>query len=452
MLILKDDVFQLTKSPKKVAKIINQVVQAADPFQAVQNSLRFDGKLLFFNNTIYDVDNYERIFVLGVGKASLEMSRAILEKIVNRIHKVLIVTKIIPDALPDTLLGKSTEIISGDHPIPGQSSLLAGRKIREFISGINSRDLVICLISGGGSALICAPVDGISLEDLQRLSNALLRCGASIQEINTVRKHLDELKGGGLARLVYPARIVSLIISDVVGDQIDTIASGMTAADSTTYSDAMKILEKYQLSSEIDKSILSVLTEGIQGKRIETLKMDDPIVHNINNQIILTNQNLQETAVRIAKNEGFLVQKIDDYLQGSATEIGRKTCLSFLELLMYRSRPFLLVGGGETTVEVKGNGMGGRNLEMALSAVPILENIPNSAMVTLATDGEDGTTNAAGAIVTNKTMAKAKELNILPEAFLSDHDSFSFFQKVGGLIKTGSTGTNVNDLVFFFAF
>jgi hydroxypyruvate reductase len=424
----------------------------AEPFQVVKNSFQVKENSLFFKDKTYVLDHFERIVVLGVGKASIEMTRAILEKINDKIDKVLILAKSTPEKLSEILQRKYVEIIIGNHPIPGQDSLLAGKKVKKALSGLNAKDLLICLISGGGSSLITAPVKGISLGDLQRLTKALLRCGATIQEMNTIRKHLDELKGGGLARLAFPAKIESLIISDVVGDQIDVIASGLTTVDSTTYSDAVKIIEKYHISSEIDKSIMLVLTQGIEGKRSETLKSDDPIVQNIDNRIILTNQNLQEAAMRIAKSEGFSVQKIEKYIQGLASEVGKKTCKSFLELIMTQPRPFLLVGGGESTVEVKGHGNGGRNLEMALSAVPLLEHIPNVAMVTLATDGEDGSTDAAGAIVTGETMLQARKMNCQPEKFLADNDSYTFFQKVGGLLRTGTTRTNVNDLVFFFAF
>ena len=452
MITLKDKSFRLANLPDKVAKVLNTVIKSADPYQVVEKSYQLKENTIIFSNRTYVLDYFERIIVLGIGKASIEMSRAIVEKVDEKIDRVLIVTKTTPDSMPESLQKHNVKIIVGDHPIPGQNSLLAGREVKKTISNLTAKDLLICLLSGGGSSLIAAPIKGISLGNLQRVTKALLRCGASIKEINTIRKHLDELKGGGLARLAYPATILSLIISDVVGDQIDTIASGLTSSDSATFSDAMQIIEKYHITSEIDKPILALLNRGIEGKIAETLKKDDPIVQKLDNQILLTNLALQKEAINSAKNEGFHVQQLPKPLQGLASDVGRQTCKKFLHLIKNSPRPFLLVGGGETTVKVKGKGKGGRNLEMALSAVSLLENIPNVAMITFATDGEDGSTDAAGAIVTGETMSKARKVNYMPEKFLANNDSYAFFQKVGGLITIGSTRTNVNDLVFFFTF
>ncbi len=452
MITLQDKLFRLANSPNMVAKVLNDVIKSADPFQVVEKSFKFREHTISFRDKFYDLDYFERIFVLGIGKASIEMSRAIVEKVDEKIDRVLIVTKTTPGSMPETFQKQNVKIIIGDHPIPGQNSLTAGREVKKTISNLTAKDLLICLLSGGGSSLIAAPIKGITLGNLQSVTKALLRCGAAIQEINTIRKHLDELKGGGLARLAYPAKIISLIISDVVGDQIDAIASGLTISDSTTFSDAKQIIEKYHISSEIDEPIMAVLNRGIEGKIAETLKRDDPIVQKLENHVLLTNLALQKEAMNSAKKEGFHVHQIPKPFQGLASKVGGYTCKKFLQLIRNCPRPFLLIGGGETTVEVKGRGKGGRNLEMALTAVSLLENIPNVAMITFATDGEDGSTDAAGAIVTGESMSKARKLNCMPERFLENNDSYTFFQKVGGLLKIGSTRTNVNDLVFFFAF
>jgi glycerate 2-kinase len=452
MIILPDKVFHLTNSPDKVAAILNHVIKSADPYQVVDRSFQFSNNSLVFTDKTLLLDRFERIIVFGIGKASIEMSRAIVEKMEEKIDKVLVVTKTTPDTIPEILQKNNVKILVGDHPIPGQRSLLAGRMVKKIIANLTAKDLLVCLISGGGSSMIVAPVEGISLGDVQKITKALLRCGASIQEINTIRKHLDELKGGGLARLAFPAKIVSLIISDVVGNQIDVIASGMTTYDSTTYSDAKRIIEKYRIDSEVDNAIMEKLNQGIEGKIAETLKSDDPIIQNLDNRILLTNLELQKAAMNAAIKEGFNVQQLSKPTQGLASKVGEKTCMKFLQLIKKYPRPFLFVGGGETTVEVRGKGIGGRNLEMALSAVALLENIPNVAMITFTTDGEDGSTDSAGAIVTGETMSKARKLKYLPEQFLENNDSYTFFRKVGGLITIGSTRTNVNDLVFFFAF
>ncbi|MCX7753975.1 MAG: DUF4147 domain-containing protein, partial [Anaerolineales bacterium] len=390
----------------------------------------------------------------------------------------------------------------GGHPIPDQNSLLAGQKARAFVSGLTECDLLICLISGGGSALMSAPRQGISLDELQQLTRSLLACGARIDEINILRRHLDELKGGGLARLAAPARVVSLILSDVVGNSLETIASGPTAPDPSTRADALMVLQKYGLTKSISPAILQTLQNAP-----ETPKPGEPLFARVQNVIAGSNRLAAEAALEQAICEGFHAHFLGDDWQGEAREIARRLC-AFLHFIPFARQSrgegtpplplgegrgegtpplplgegrgegapplplgegrgegalplplgegtgvranFCLIAGGETTVTLRGNGRGGRNQELALAAVRELSQFSGSLLITLATDGEDGPTDAAGAVVSPETFARGLELGLDPDLFLENNDSYTYFSALDDLIKIGPTGTNVNDLTFLF--
>lgn len=329
-------------------------------------------------------------------------------------------------------------VIEGDHPIPGDSSLRAGRAAREFVSRLTPDDLLVCLISGGGSALMAAPL--IPLAALQSLTASLLACGARIDEINTLRRHLDSLKGGGLARAANGARIVSLILSDVVGDQIEAIASGPTAPDPSTREDAIAIIHKYGL----DPSIISSFRE--------TAKPADPVFGRIENRIIASNDIALQAAQSQAQQDGFSVEIIRSGMQGEAGEAGRELVEALKQAGSRLARPFCLLAGGETTVTLRGDGRGGRNQELALGAVEALRGMDDVMLISLATDGEDGPTDAAGAVTTGDSARRAESLGMAAPGYLSRNDAYAFFAGLDDLVKTGPSGTNVNDLVFLFAF
>ena len=377
----------------------------------------------------------KRTFALGLGKAACAMTSALADTIT--LTEALIITK--HAARLD--FGPVT-VIEGDHPIPGEASLAAGCAAREFVARLSPRDLLICLVSGGGSALMTAPV--IPLPDLQALTSALLASGARIDEINTVRRHLDFLKGGGLAQAANGAQIVSLILSDVVGDAIEAIACGPTAPDPSTRQDALKIVGQIGRAA----SLWDNLTYPFR----ETLKPDNPLFRNVRNHIIASNEIALRAAKKQAEAGGFFAEIIEAGMQGEAREVGRRLAERLKETVRIRPRPFCLLAGGETTVTLRGDGQGGRNQELVLGAVETLRGMQDILLLSIATDGEDGPTDAAGALATGESAQRAESLGMAAADYLSRNDAYSFFAKLDDLIKPGPSGTNVNDLVFLFAF
>ena len=404
----------------RVARILAAALDAVDSGAVVERYLT--------SNPLPPAD---RVFTLGLGKAAVSMTRA-LSRFTN-LTSALVITKhaSTPNLQPATL-------IESGHPVPDSRSLAAGEAALEFVSALKEDDLLICLISGGGSALMTAPL--IPLEDLQSLTSALLACGARIDEINTLRRHLDRVKGGGIAR-VTKARVLSLILSDVVGNPLEAIASGPTAPDPTTRDDALEIIKKYALSlpSSTLKSLLS---------SSETPKADHPIFARVQNVIVGDNALAARAALAQAKQEGFQTEYLGSHWQGEAREVAKEFAQ---KLCNNETHPICMIAGGETTVTIKGNGKGGRNQELALAAVPELDRLENALLITLATDGEDGPTDAAGAVVTGETRQRAEAAGLSVADFLSRNDAYTFFEQVDDLIKTGPTGTNVNDLTFLFA-
>ena len=386
-----------------------------------------------------------RVFAFGLGKAACAMTAALADE--TSLTDTLVITKHASSFNPSTRSGRRfgpVTVIEGDHPIPGSSSLAAGNAALKYLSQLTPDDLLICLISGGGSALMIAP--RVPLADLQSLTSTLLACGARIDEINILRRHLDELKGGGLARSAASrgARIISLLLSDVVGNSIEAIASGPTAPDPTTNADAFLIIEKYNLKNKIPASLPRSLNE--------TLKPNDPIFDGVQNTIIASNEIALRAAQVQAQREGFQTNIIRTELQGEASIIGREIALQLKGSLQTLQRPFCLLAGGETTVTLNGNGKGGRNQELALAAVDVLAGLKDVMLISLATDGEDGPTDAAGAVVTGESAHRAESLGMSVADYLSRNDAYVFFDSLGDLVKTNPSGTNVNDLVLCFAF
>jgi glycerate 2-kinase len=409
-----------------VMRVLASAINSVEPGVAVKKYLREN-----------PLPAAQRVFAFGLGKAACAMTAAMANE--TNLTDSLIITK---HASP--LRFEPVTVIEGDHPVPGIASLAAGNATLKFFSQLTLDDLLVCLISGGGSALMAAP--RIPLEDLQLLTTALLACGARIDEINILRRHLDQLKGGGLARSATSrgARIVSLLLSDVVNDSIEAIASGPTVPDPTTCADALAIIEKYNLKDKIPASIIPSLTE--------TLKPNDRIFERVQNTIIASNEIALRAAQAQAQKEGFQTDIIRRGLQGEASNIGHEIALHLKESTHTMQRPFCLLAGGETTVTLNGKGTGGRNQEVALAAVDVLTGMKNVMLISLATDGEDGPTDAAGAVVTGESAQKAKMLGMIASSYQSRNDAYTFFEAMGDLIRTGPSGTNVNDLVICFAF
>ncbi len=437
---------------EKIKKILNSTLQAVNPDKIINSSIRLQNKLLFIKEYSLNLSIFQNIYLIGIGKASQSMATSAMQLLGNLIHSGVVITKA-EDKFQTEKISTKIKTIQGSHPIPNERSIFAAEEIIRFSKRLTANDLVICLISGGGSALVTKPAERVSLNAIQNLTSQLLRCGASINEINTIRKHMDVIKGGGLLSFLYPAQVVTLILSDVMGDDLSMIASGPTAPDPTTYQDAMDILIKYSITKSIDESILDHLTSGIKGIIPETLKENDPRFTQVKNIIIGNNHTAILAAKETACGLGYNCQIITQPFIGNTYDVGKEITKIIKASLINRKItkiPLCIIGGGESTVDVKGRGLGGRNQEVALYSAVQIDGIEDVCVATLATDGEDGPTDAAGAIITGKTVKSAKTLGMDATRYLSNNDSYNFFVKVGGLIKTGSTGTNVNDLNIIF--
>ncbi|HSF80081.1 MAG TPA: glycerate kinase [Anaerolineales bacterium] len=435
-----------------VLRILTAALDRVEPAAAIARHVKRAGEVLTVDGRQYSLRDYRRVFVIGAGKAGAPMARAVSSLLEERLTRGIVIVK-------EGYGGKgepgNIEILEAGHPQPDERSVLATGKIIELLEEAREDDLVLGLISGGGSALLSAPVAGVGLEDLQELTSDLLKSGANINEINTLRKHLEQVKGGQLARLAAPATMIALILSDVVGSPLDVIASGPTAADPSTYRDALRVLTRHDLMEKTEGPILSILQRGAEGQLAETPKPDDPLFERVQNVVVGSNLQAAEAAVDQAIREGFNSMLLTTYLQGEARQAGRLLAAILRQIAESEkplARPACLVVGGETTVTIGGDGLGGRNQEMALGAVQELAGLRRVAMLTFATDGGDGPTDAAGAIVTGETWQRSLQAKLDPLEFLRRNDSYHFFQKLGDLLLTGPTLTNVNDLAVLFAF
>jgi glycerate 2-kinase len=434
--------------------IMSAALAAVDPAQAIRKNVSLEGSSLQIGQRSYDLSGYERIFVAGGGKAGSPMVAAVEEILGQRITAGLVNVKhgYLP---PETADIRRVEIVEAGHPTPDEAGRRGAERMAEMLSDLAETDLVICLISGGGSALMTLPQPAISLADVQALTGALLRCGATINEINAVRKHISRIKGGQLARLVHPAQVVSLILSDVVGNPLDVIASGPTVPDTATFAQAYGVLEKYDLLDRVPASIVEHLAAGVAGKIAETPKEGDAVFATVYNLIVGSNEIAAWAALNRARELGFNTQLLSTYVEGEAREVSKVLAAVAKEMAKSGQpipRPACLVVGGETTVTITGEGKGGRNQEMALAAALAIEGWEDVLVVTLATDGTDGPTDAAGGVATGETVAWARELGLDPEEYLANNDSYHFLEALGELVVTGPTNTNVNDLAFVFAF
>jgi glycerate 2-kinase len=437
--------FSLRTAPEgeSIARILAASIRAVEPGAAVERFVSRSGDILNVAGREYDLANFRHISLLGIGKAAVAMSTRLASILGERLQSGLVITK-----HASGIADFPFAILKGGHPIPDVHSLEAGQKTLEFVSSLSQDDLLLCLISGGGSALVTTPLEGILLEDLQALTSAFLACGARIDEINSLRRRLERLKGGGLVSESNGATIASLILSDVVGNPLEAIASGPTAPDPTSKNTALELVEKYGLRAKIPASILAVLEQSP-----ETPKPGDPIFDKVQNLIVGSNLLSAQAALAQAELEGFHSHLLFNNLEGES----RQAAYRLASLLGQAKktgdpvpRPACIVAGGETTVTVKGTGKGGRNTELALASVTKLSDLQGVMLVTLATDGEDGPTDAAGAVVTGETFRRAAGLGLHPQDFLGRNDSYTFFNVLDDLLKPGPTGTNVNDLVFLF--
>lgn len=436
---------------ENIGKIIAASLAAVDPYLAVKNALRLDGSHLFCSNQGYDLEKIHQIRVIGAGKAGFPMTEAVVEILARWQLQGCVIVK--EGHAPASQVGQAVPILEAGHPIPDERGVGATRELVRQLAGLRPDDLVICLISGGGSALLTSPAPGLTLDDLQQTTRLLLRSGADISALNRVRKHLDTIKGGGLAKLMLPAQGITLILSDVLGDPLESIASGPTVPDPSTFLEALAVLADFDLLDQVPARVLTHLQSGAQGKIAETAKPGDACFDRLTSKIIGSNYLAAQAACEMAKEAGFNVLLLSTNLEGEAQAAGRyfgEVLKQIAILGKPLARPAFVIAGGETTVTVRGDGMGGRNLEFALGAIDALDRLDHLCLITLATDGGDGPTDAAGAVVTGSSLEHALALNLLPQAFLDRNDSYHFFERMGDLIKTGPTLTNVNDLNFGF--
>lgn len=429
--------------PLEVAReIFWAAVRAVDGYLAVRERVWIEGESLIVQGE--GIPLGRRNFVLGFGKASAWMARALEELLGERISGGLVITK---DGHGTDL--RSLELLEASHPIPDRRGLEGARKAVELCRGLGEDDLLICLISGGGSALMPLPLEGVGLEDKQRATELLLRSGARIEELNAVRKHLSQVKGGRLALLAYPARVLSLIISDVVGDRLEVIASGPTVPDPTTYGDALRVIEGYGLRDLMPRSVMEVLERGARREIPETPKPGHEAFGRVKNVILANNLTALLAGAERARELGFRPLILSSSVQGEAREVAKvhaailRECLSSGHPL---PPPACILSGGETTVTVRGDGLGGRNTEFALAFALEVEGLEGAFCLSAGSDGTDGPTDAAGAWADGLTIPRARELGLDPEDYLRRNDSYRFFEALGGLFLTGPTRTNVMDL------
>lgn len=424
-----------------IREILASAIQAVEPGNAIRHYVRRDGDKLLAADRIYDLSAYSKIVLLAVGKAAAAMSHAMTQLLGDRLTSGMVVTK---QSVSSLLLPDTVQVILGGHPVPNADSLQAGEAALQMCRDLGKDDLLICLISGGGSALLTRPVDGVTLADMQSLTALLLASGARIDEINTLRRQLDLVKGGGIAQAAAPARVLSLILSDVVNSPLEAIASGPTASDPGSSQDALQVLEKYHLSEKVAPGILHALQSAA-----ETLKPGDPIQAGVQNVLVGDNRLAALAAGKVAQQAGLEVIQLGNDWQGEASDVARRLCTFLQE---DTRRGVCWVAGGESTVTVHGSGTGGRNQQLALAAVDIIAGLPDVLLVTLATDGEDGPTDAAGAVVSGETQARALEMKMNAADFLENNDAYHYFERIGDLLRPGPSGTNVNDLTFMFRF
>jgi glycerate 2-kinase len=433
--IMREDILDIFKSG----------LTAVQPGNLLRQWIRREGDRIVVGDQVFLRSDLRHLYVIAMGKAAAAMGDMLEQILGDTISEGIVITKE-GYGLPMEYM----TVVESGHPVPDERAMKAGEMVMQILHHTNEKDLVLVLLSGGSSSLVADVVPGVTLEELQYLSSLMLKSGADIREINTVRKHISRLKGGQLARLAYPATVVCLALSDVIGDPKDVIASGPTVPDSTTFGDAWEILEKYQLTKLIGPATRDWIERGKRGEVTETPKPGDIIFGKNRFNIIGNNQMALLAAAEAAKHKGYAVFIEDVSMHGEARE--RAVQLA-IQLEQYSgSRPACILLGGETTVTVKGNGRGGRNQEFALAILAYWKasgkeplNVP--VILSAATDGTDGATEAAGALVDGKLLEWVYVQQADPQKYLDDNDSYGFFSKTDAQLFTGPTYTNVMDMV-----
>ncbi len=429
---------------QRAVQILGAGVAAADPARAIHRVVRRDGAWLEVDGALYDLSAIRRVLVVGAGKGSARMAAALEAILGDRIAAGAVTTK---HGYVEPL--QRVALIEAAHPLPDDAGMRGAARIADLAAGAAEGDLVFVVISGGGSALLPMPAPGITLEEKIAATDLLLRSGATITEVNAVRKHLSGIKGGQLARMAAPARVVTLILSDVLGNPLDAIASGPTVPDPTTFADALATIDRFALRAKVPASVQRHLDQGAAGSVPETPKPGDPIFARTQTVIVGDIRLAASAAVERAEALGYQTRLCATAVQGEARDVGGRFG-SMVRDARQGALPggvgLCLVMGGETTVSVRGRGRGGRNQELALGAAGAIAGLPQILVAAFGTDGTDGPTDAAGAVADGTTLSRARAVGLDPAVALRNNDCYPFFDGLGDLIVSGPTNTNVNDL------
>lgn len=429
---------------KHATSIFRAGLNAADPVQAVLRHVHLDGETLLVGKRRYKLDSYRRIVVVGAGKAGASMAKALERLLGKRITFGFVNVK-------HGHLAKlrRIELHECGHPVPDQAGVDGARRIGDIAAEAAKDDLILCVISGGASALMPYPSEPITLAEKQETTRLLLACGATIHEINAVRKHISGIKGGQLSRLAWPATVVSLMLSDVIGDDLDVIGSGPTAPDSSSFASAKALLEKYKIFSKVPAAVRNRLKQGLAGKIPETPGPKAREFRRTQNLVVGSNLLAVNASVAKAKKLGFRTCVLSTFIEGETRDVARMHAAIVKEILASGrpvKSPACIISGGETTVTLRGRGLGGRNQEFVLAAAADIDGFERVVVLSGGTDGTDGPTDAAGAIADGRTLDRARQRGMHAARYLEDNDSYHFFEGLGDLLKTGPTNTNVMDV------
>lgn len=432
---------------KHLLEIFRAGVNAADPEAAVLRHVTRVGDILRVGPREFDLARTRNVFIVGAGKASAFMARGLETLLAHRVTAGWVNVK-----TGHGCALKKVHVHEAAHPVPDAAGVEGSRRIAQLLAQAGAHDLVLCCLSGGGSALLPLPVQPVGLAEKQRLTGDLLACGAPIHEVNAVRKHLSRIKGGQLARMAQPAAVAALILSDVIGDPLDVIASGPTAPDESTFRQALDILAQYGLIARLSAPALAHLQAGAAGRIPDTPKPGDPLFDRVTNILAANNTAAVAAASTRAEELGYAPRVLSTAVEGEARVAAAAQARRAKEIAaqgLPATPPVCMISGGETTVTLRGDGKGGRNQEFALAAALALRGSDGIALLAAGTDGTDGPTDAAGAFADGATCARAEELGLRAADFLARNDAYHFFARLGDLLKTGPTGTNVMDLYLF---
>ena len=436
------------KNPRTdIRKIFDAGLKAADPGEAIRRTVKLTGKRLVIGDREYDLGAFDRVLVVGAGKAAASMAAALEGILGSYITEGMITIK-----YGHGLALNVVSVTEAGHPIPDESGVRGSERILGLLEGAGERDLVLCVISGGGSALLPMPAGDIALHDKQKTTQILLDCGSDIHEINTIRKHISRIKGGRLAEAAFPGTLIALLLSDVTGDDLDVIASGPTVPDGSTFKDCMEIVDKYDLGEKLPPSVIAYLKSGVQGREPETPKPGDRVFDRTFALVIGSCALSVFSAKQKAVELGYNAIILSSCVEGETRDVAKVHTAIAKEVLKSGnpvSTPGCVISGGETTVTIRGDGLGGRNMEFVLAAAIEIDGLGGVTLLSGGTDGTDGPTDSAGAIADGTTVQAARGMGYDATRYLRNNDSYHFFEATGDLLMTGPTMTNVMDLRIF---